>query len=112
MQNKKNPLLCNKETVSCCQFCLLFPLLEDKMEQMRLYFEGEEFKSIKDIVPRCYKKVRNKYKQVAGESIDDFRNFIVCETLLEVAEELKQIALYRQNLNINARFDRSYDGRD
>lgn len=79
------------------------------MEQMNLYFEGEEFKNIKGIIPRCYKRVRSKYKRIDGESVEDFKNFIVCETLLEVAEELKQIALYRQNIDINFRYSRDCD---
>lgn len=82
------------------------------MEQMNLYFEGEEFNDIKGIVPRCYRKVRKKYRRVEGESVEDFRNFIIVETLLEVSEELKRIALYRQNLNIELKFNRGYDGRD
>lgn len=81
------------------------------MEQMSLYFEGEEFKNIKGIVPRCYRKVRNKYKRMDGETVEDFKNFIVCETYLEIAEELKRIALYRQNLNINLRYSRDCDDR-
>ena len=81
------------------------------MEQMSLYFEGQEFEDIKGIVPRCYKKVRRKYSRVDGESVEDFKNFIVTETLLEVAEELKRIALYRQNLNIDLKYNRGYDGR-
>lgn len=79
------------------------------MEQMSLYFEGEEFKNIKGIVPRCYRKVRSKYKRMDGETVEDFKNFIVCETYLEIAEELKRIALYRQNLNINLRYSRDCD---
>lgn len=82
------------------------------MEQMNLYFEGEEFNDIKGIVPRCYRKVRKKYRRVDGESVEDFRNFIIVETYLEVAEELKRIALYRQNLNIDLKFSRGYDGTD
>lgn len=82
------------------------------MEQMNLYFEGEEFNDIKGIVPRCYRKVRKKYRRVDGESVEDFRNFIIVETYLEVAEELKRIALYRQNLNIDLKFSREYDGSD
>ena len=82
------------------------------MEQMSLYFEGEEFNDIQGIVPRCYRKVRKKYRRVDGESVEDFRNFIIVETYLEIAEELKRIALYRQNLNIDLKFSRGYDGSD
>lgn len=82
------------------------------MEQMSLYFPNDEYRNIKGIVPRCYKKVRSKYKRVDGESVEDFQNFIFCETCLEIAEELKKIALYRQKMIIDLRFDRSLDGRD
>ena len=44
-----------------------------------------------------------------GESLDDFQNFIICETYLEIAEELKQIALYRQNLNIDLKYSKDCD---
>lgn len=88
-----------------------FHLLGDGMEQMSLYFEGQEFEDIKGIVPRCYKKVRRKYSRVNGESVEDFKNFIVTETLLEISEELKCIALYRQNLNIELKYGKDYDGK-
>lgn len=81
------------------------------MEQMRLYFEGEEFKDIRGIVPRCYKKVRRKYTRMDGESVEDFNNTIIVETLLEISEELKRIALYRQNLNIELKYGKDYDGK-
>ena len=81
------------------------------MEQMNLYFEGEEFNDIKGIVPRCYRRVRKKYRRMDGESLEDFQNFIICETYLEIAEELKQIALYRQNLNIELKYGKDYDGK-
>lgn len=79
------------------------------MEQMRLYFEGEEFKDIRGIVPRCYKKVRRKYTRMDGESVEDFNNTIIVETLLEISEELKRIALYRQNLNIELKYGKGAD---
>lgn len=44
-----------------------------------------------------------------GESLEDFQNFIICETYLEIAEELKQIALYRQNLNIDLKYSKDCD---
>lgn len=81
------------------------------MEQMRLYFEGEEFKDIRGIVPRCYRKVRHKYTRIDGESVEDFNNTIIVETLLEISEELKRIALYRQNLNIELKYGKDYDGK-
>lgn len=81
------------------------------MEQMRLYFEGEEFKDIRGIVPRCYRKVRRKYTRMDGESVEDFNNTIIVETLLEISEELKRIALYRQNLNIELKYGKDYDGK-
>ena len=81
------------------------------MEQMRLYFEGEEFKDIRGIVPRCYRKVRRKYTRIDGESVEDFNNTIIVETLLEISEELKRIALYRQNLNIELKYGKDYDGK-
>lgn len=80
------------------------------MEQMSLYFPDEEIHTVKGIVLRSYNKVRKKYKRIDGETVEDFKEFIVCETYLEIAEELKRIALYRQKLNIDLRFDKGYDG--
>ena len=79
------------------------------MEQMSLYFPDEEIHTVKGIVLRSYNKIRKKYKRIDGETVEDFKEFIVCETYLEIAEELKRIALYRQNLNIELKYGKGVD---
>lgn len=75
---------------------------------MSFLFYGEEFDEINGLAKRCYKYVRRKYPPVEGESKEEWRNFIISETYLEMAARLEEIATRRQRLEIELK----YGGRD
>lgn len=69
--------------------------------QLRLRFPREEYNELKGIVIDCYKTVKKKYPQpVAGESFDEYKEFILDEVLLEISDRLRSIALRKQNERI------------
>lgn len=75
--------------------------LGDKAMQLRLRFPREEYIELKDIVKNSYKEVKKKYPQpVAGESFDEYKEFILDEVLLEISDRLRSIALRKQNERI------------
>ena len=72
------------------------------MEQLSLYFEEEEVYELKNIVKISYLTVKKRLPSpVQGESQDEYKELIRDETLLEIAERLKNIALRRQRKAID-----------
>lgn len=72
------------------------------MEQLSLYFEEEEAYELKNIVKISYLAVKKRLPSpVQGESQDEYKELIRDETLLEIAERLKNIALRRQRKAID-----------
>ena len=73
------------------------------MEQQVMLFEDEEQSNLKSIVKRSYFAVKKRFPSpTKGESIEEYNDFIRDETLLEIAERLKDIALKRQRKSIDA----------
>lgn len=72
------------------------------MEQQSILFEDEERDNLKSIVKRSYFAVKKRFPSpTKGESIEEYNDFIRDETLLEIAERLKNIALKRQRKSID-----------
>lgn len=72
------------------------------MEQQVMLFEDEEQSNLKSIVKRSYFAVKKRFPSpTKGESIEEYNDFIRDETLLEIAERLKDIALKRQRKSID-----------
>lgn len=72
------------------------------MEQQVMLFEDEEQSNLKSIVKRSYFAVKKRFPSpTKGESIEEYNDFIRDETLLEIAERLKDIALRRQRKSID-----------
>jgi hypothetical protein len=72
------------------------------MEQLSLYFEREEYQELRGLAKRSYAAVKKKFPvPVKGETMEEYREFIVGETLLEIAERLTEIALRRQKMTID-----------
>lgn len=73
-------------------------------EQLSFLFIAEEDKKLHNIFQRTFIEVKSKFKRVDGETVEDYVDFLKKETLLEVAEKLKEIANYRDNLNIELKY--------
>lgn len=72
------------------------------MQQLSLFFADEEIHTLKNVVKRSIVKIKKRYPHpVQGETIEDYKLFIRDEVLLEVAERIKDIALHRQNTDID-----------
>ena len=72
------------------------------MEQLSLYFEEEEAYELKNIVKISYLAVKKRLPHpIQGESDDEYKELIRDETLLEISERLKNIALRRQRMSID-----------
>ena len=72
------------------------------MEQQVMLFEDEEQDNLRSIVKRSYFTVKKRFPSpTKGESIEEYNDFIRDETLLEIAERLKDIALKRQRKSID-----------
>lgn len=72
------------------------------MEQQVILFEDEEQNNLKSIVKRSYFAVKKRFPApTKGESVEEYTQFIRDETLLEIAERLKDIALKRQKSSID-----------
>lgn len=78
-------------------------------EQFDLSFLGDEYNELKGIVRRSFKKVLKKYPRLEGESMEDHRDFIKDETLLEIADQLKEIATRRQRIEIELKYGKRND---
>lgn len=78
-------------------------------EQFDLSFLGDEYNELKGIVRRSFKKVLKKYPRLDGESMEDHRDFIKDETLLEIADQLKEIATRRQRIEIELKYGKRND---
>lgn len=78
-------------------------------EQFDLSFLGDEYNELKGIVRRSFKKVLKKYPRLDGESMEDHRDFIKDETLLEIADQLKEIATRRQRIEIELKYGKNND---
>ena len=77
--------------------------------QFDLSFLGEEYNELRGIVRRSFKKVLKKYPRLEGESMEDHRDFIKDETLLEIAEQLQDIATRRQRTEIDLKYGKQDD---
>lgn len=67
------------------------------MKQMELTFTCAQGITLKNVVRESYSFIKKKYpKPVAGESIEEYREFITDETLLEISERIRDVALKRQ----------------
>ena len=72
------------------------------MEQLELGLDESQRISLKNVWRHSLRVVTSKFpKPVEGESIDEFNEFRICEFLLELSENIKQIALERQSKAIN-----------
>ena len=72
------------------------------MEQQSILFEDEERDNLKSIVKRSFFAVKKRFPSpTKGESVEEYNDFIRDETLLEIAERLKDIALKRQRKSID-----------
>ena len=78
-------------------------------EQLDLSFFGDEYNELKGIVRRSFKKVLLKYPRLEGESMEEHRDFIKDETLLEIASQLQEIATRRQRLEIELKYGSNND---
>ena len=73
------------------------------MEQQAIEFDNEDRDNLRTIVCRSFWAVKKKFPSPSkGESIEEYNDFIRDETLLEIAERLKDIALKRQRKSIDA----------
>lgn len=72
------------------------------MKQLSLFFADEEIYTLKNVVKRSIVKIKKRYpRPVQGETIEDYKLFIRDEVLLEISERIKDIALHRQNTDID-----------
>lgn len=72
------------------------------MEQLDLRLPKEEVNALKSVVRRSISITKKKYpKPVNGESLEEYHDFINTEILLEISEQIKEIALKRQKDNID-----------
>lgn len=72
------------------------------MEQQTIEFDNEDRDNLRTIVRRSFWAVKKKFPSPSkGESIEEYNDFIRDETLLEIAERLKNIALKRQRKSID-----------
>lgn len=72
------------------------------MKQLELGLDEYQRMSLKNVWRHSLKTVTAKFpKPVDGESIDEFNEFRICEFLLELSENIKQIALERQSKAID-----------
>lgn len=79
------------------------------MEQLALYFEGEQYQQLKTVVRDSAKAIKRKYpRPVKDETEEEYRMFLFDETLLEIAARLQKIALTKQKNDI----DFLYGGKD
>lgn len=66
------------------------------MEQLSFYFEDEEVNSLKHVVKRSIVTVRKKFpRPVSEETIDEYKQFLKEEILLEIADRLQELAMRR-----------------
>ncbi|MBO7735258.1 MAG: hypothetical protein J6S67_22020 [Methanobrevibacter sp.] len=74
-------------------------------EQFSFVFSDEDAKNLHGIFQRTFKEMLKKYKRIDGESVEDYVELLKFETLMEVADKLVKIAKYRDNLNIELKFE-------
>lgn len=73
------------------------------MEQLKLDFAYEEYRELRFVVRKSYAAVKKRFPTpVKGETMEEYHDFIIGETLLEVAQRITEIALRRQKKNINS----------
>lgn len=71
-------------------------------QQLNLGLDCTQQQSLKNIFKQTFADIRSQYPEpVEGETKDEYVEFLYVETLLEVAERIKKIALMRQNMRIN-----------
>lgn len=81
------------------------------MEQLELGLDEYQRVSLKNVWRHSLRVVNAKFpKPVEGESIDEFNEFRICEFLLELSENIKQIALERQSKAINFLYEKDDEG--
>ena len=73
-------------------------------DQLSFEFYRDEFDELKGLAKRCYRFVRDKYPPVEGEGMDEWKSFIISETMLEMASRLEEIALRRQKTIIDLKY--------
>ena len=74
-------------------------------EQFSFVFSDEDAKNLHGIFQRTFREMLKKYKRVDGESVEDYVEMLKYETLVEVADKLVKIAKYRDNLNIQLKYE-------
>ena len=75
-------------------------------QQMDLGLDVYQQYSLKNIFKQTFSDIRRLYPDpVEGETKDEYVEFLYVETLLEVAERIKKIALSRDNLRITFRYN-------
>lgn len=72
------------------------------MKQLELGLDESQRVSLKNVWRHSLRVVTTKFpKPIDGESIDEFNEFRICEFLLELSENIRQIALERQSKAID-----------
>lgn len=66
------------------------------MEQLNLCLDESQSISLKNVVRHSIAITRKKYQRMPEESADEFNEFLTVEILLEISEQIKNIALARQ----------------
>ena len=80
------------------------------MKQLELGLDESQKLSLKNVWRHSLRVVTTKFPQpVDGESLDEFNEFRVCEFLLELSENIRQIALERQSKAINFLYEKEDD---
>jgi len=75
-------------------------------QQMDLGLDSYQQYSLKNVFKQAFADMRRQYPEpVEGETKDEYVEFLYVETLLEVSERIKKIALSRDNLRIAFRYN-------
>lgn len=74
----------------------------NNQQQMDLALDEAQQYSLKNVFKQAWADIRAKFPQpVEDETLDEYVEFLYIETLLEVSERIKKIALMREKKKIN-----------
>lgn len=80
------------------------------MKQLSFFFNVETATILKGLVKRCAVIVKKRYPSpTAGETLEEYNIFLRDETLLEISQQLRNIALKRQKMAIEAIYKGKYN---
>lgn len=74
-------------------------------EQIPFEFSDEDSKNFRGIFQRTFREMLKKYPRIKGESIEEYVEMIKYETFMEVADKIIKMAQYRDNLNIQLKYE-------